>query len=1474
MRKQHQEILRLLRNNIIDDMDVYNGIIRPLMAEYILREEDVKQISMGATKEDKAQILLDILPSRGPNAFDIFREALRHHYGWLSEDMDKLLKCGEITTNDLRCYTGSPNLPPLSPTTVIREEKMKKLKNALEKLKPKEYIALHGMKGFGKSCLTASTLKDTKLVANLFYNKVYWITFGYKRPIEEEILIQLNKLYHLVRNIEVVPESLNPEPLKDNLIYVLKHHFSKEDHWHALLILDDVCDKKIIDIFDFECKTLVITADVDLLYEKRPIVIEMNDGFTEAETLGLFAKVLETDVDKLPLEAKRIHEECKGMPLLIAMFSAHFEKFKHDMKLRPNRWRYYLHSLRKKDATNKVIGKFLEKQEAIFDMCIEQLDKDLQKRYEELAIFSEDVNIMPKTLEILWDGLPFQVEDMMLDLCHKSLAAKRWNDGLDSYIYGVHDLLLSHLRKKITPIKLKEMHRSFIEKYRNYCNNDFSKLPEDNYSHSYIGHHLEQAELYDEFPKLYLDFNFIQAKIMYTGLSNLLIDLKNYRKYITKGYDKDYEMKVLDLEKFLEEQASVIAKHRHRSCLDMIQIAMNHPYPGYITNCAKKLAIERPKYLYLTHEKILGQINAGLSEEVSTIVSTSRFTDDPNLILIGNELGEILLWDSVHKKQRVFHGYSNKCSIKKIIVSGKGDCFLTLSDSGEVKLFTLNNDEDTDQNFIHAQSPRQKQTFWSGIFTSNISQDDSVSRFYINGEIILDMTFGDNDDYIAACTNTGTIRVWDLRGNIICNHVHNQHNNNLKNIAFTVPSNLLHIMDEKNGVLITYRKSGDDYNYSKQVRADVENEKTVYVCAALTYDGQYLVLADSSGFINIWNTDVGYQPIATYKSRVTSLDTYWMHEEGYHIICGSENRLLHRWKLPIEETLKSVRKPHFDAVVQPFGKADTVVKETLTNTIVAFFDNRAIAESATVDGRITYLNLSSNGRKIVFVTEKGTVILFDIENNKSTAVFKSSENIKLIKMLTIDNNDVIICREVDNNLKVWQNVEVSYFVKNVGDVISIHEVNEKCVITITQNGIITLWSINGTTWIKISTAKVDNSPGCINFSCLSYRKAFLALLRENQDALVYSILEDNFTSLTQIRIEIYLEQHFTQKITCCGISQNDQYLAVGSENGDISVIDLHIKKEKYKLCFHVTPVTQLHWAPASIDIPVLLSVNADELVWWNIALFKYNNRQKRKSRMGITRSSSTPSTSTVMHLQMTGSQSATVDMCNMSLNLINDKYMAERSLTKEIPSVNEYWRKKEGKDPNRPGLLAVVERPPSCLAKIPICFHKKNMAVVSDAVFSARSPAVSYVSSNAYYGYVPPCRKQNQPDYCFEISDIGDSSAINHCVHGSAMETDDDGCDNSRTSRRLNNHCVIAEATARNRLEIDQREQQNQQLMTCDTGTQHRRNRKRCSTDLAPARELKKFREEAVVTAAFTVVQQMQCNMDWPGCIMRQHHYT
>jgi len=353
-----------------------------------------------------------------------------------------------------------------------------------------------------------------------------------------------------------------------------------------------------------------------------------------------------------------------------------------------------------------------------------------------------------------------EVEELMLDLCHKSLAARIWNNDLKTYIYGVHDLLLTHLRKKRTDDELVQMHKSVIEKYRQYCNNDFSKLPDDNYIYLYIGYHLEQAKLFEEFPHLYLNFDFIQAKLTHAGLNDLLLDLRKYRKYITLNSTDEYVTKVSDLERFLQEQASVIIEHKHKKCLDIIQIAMNHSSQDYITQTAKDLAMKRQEFLYLSHKKSSQHANISLTEEIPRNICTSSFTNDPELVLTGNTSGKIILCDFQGKQRKIFNGHGEECSIKKIIVSMASDCFLSLSNAGIIKLFSLSEESDEFyQNYMNIGSPRQKQNFWSDPYSNLKGQDDSLAEFKVKNEIILDMAFGREENYIAACTNKATIQV-------------------------------------------------------------------------------------------------------------------------------------------------------------------------------------------------------------------------------------------------------------------------------------------------------------------------------------------------------------------------------------------------------------------------------------------------------------------------------------------------------------------------------------------------------------------------------------------------------------------------------------------------------------------------------------------------------------------------------------------
>lgn len=62
MEQFHQEILRKLRKNIIDDLDIENDILEPLTYNNILKRNDIENIYTGASKEERAEKLLHILP--------------------------------------------------------------------------------------------------------------------------------------------------------------------------------------------------------------------------------------------------------------------------------------------------------------------------------------------------------------------------------------------------------------------------------------------------------------------------------------------------------------------------------------------------------------------------------------------------------------------------------------------------------------------------------------------------------------------------------------------------------------------------------------------------------------------------------------------------------------------------------------------------------------------------------------------------------------------------------------------------------------------------------------------------------------------------------------------------------------------------------------------------------------------------------------------------------------------------------------------------------------------------------------------------------------------------------------------------------------------------------------------------------------------------------------------------------------------
>lgn len=85
----HKEILRTHRLNLSNQLLIGDTIVNFLYQENILTENHVEEIQAQITNQKKTLKLLDILPTRGPRAFDIFLQSLEEEFIWIK---DKLLQ--------------------------------------------------------------------------------------------------------------------------------------------------------------------------------------------------------------------------------------------------------------------------------------------------------------------------------------------------------------------------------------------------------------------------------------------------------------------------------------------------------------------------------------------------------------------------------------------------------------------------------------------------------------------------------------------------------------------------------------------------------------------------------------------------------------------------------------------------------------------------------------------------------------------------------------------------------------------------------------------------------------------------------------------------------------------------------------------------------------------------------------------------------------------------------------------------------------------------------------------------------------------------------------------------------------------------------------------------------------------------------------------------------------------------------------
>ncbi|XP_059905122.1 death domain-containing protein CRADD [Gadus macrocephalus] len=98
MDQAHREVLRKQRLYLSNQILVSDTIVQFLYQENILTASHVEEIESQNTSKRKTLSLLDVLPTRGPRAFDLFMESLLQDFSWVRDSLLQLLEAQPAAT--------------------------------------------------------------------------------------------------------------------------------------------------------------------------------------------------------------------------------------------------------------------------------------------------------------------------------------------------------------------------------------------------------------------------------------------------------------------------------------------------------------------------------------------------------------------------------------------------------------------------------------------------------------------------------------------------------------------------------------------------------------------------------------------------------------------------------------------------------------------------------------------------------------------------------------------------------------------------------------------------------------------------------------------------------------------------------------------------------------------------------------------------------------------------------------------------------------------------------------------------------------------------------------------------------------------------------------------------------------------------------------------------------------------------------
>ena len=131
-------------------------------------------------------------------------------------------------------------------------------------------------------------------------------------------------------------------------------------------------------------------------------------------------------------------------------------------------------------------------------------------------------------------------------------------------------------------------------------------------------------------------------------------------------------------------------------------------------------------------------------------------------------------------------------------------------------------------------------------------------------------------------------------------------------------------------------------------------------------------------------------------------------------MCGSEKRWIYRWKIGSDEKPNSVKKLLFDAKMGYLQEDHNVVLKTSPTTVTVCCGERIRAKIESPHGKIMHMKLYDEGKKLIYITEPGSVVLHDMIDDKSIQLAQLDKPDHIyVDVVKLENNYVVLSRTND-----------------------------------------------------------------------------------------------------------------------------------------------------------------------------------------------------------------------------------------------------------------------------------------------------------------------------------------------------------------------------------------------------------------------------------------------------------------------------